>query len=76
MAGRRALLESVLEVVGDLLGACADCIEEATGAGRTALGEARSVVTVVAAEVARSMMDNERHRARGALDAVTAVAAE
>ncbi len=34
------------------------------------------MVAVVAAEVARSLVDYERHRARGALDAVAAVAAE
>ena len=68
--------QELLEVVGHLLGAGADRIEEISGAGGTALWVAGTVVAVVAAEVARSLVDHERHRARGALNPVAAVAAE
>ena len=63
-------------MVGHLLGAGADRIEQVAGAGRTALWGACAVVAVVAAEVARPLVDDQRNRARGALDSVAAVAAE
>ena len=73
---RRYIGQKAPEVVGDLFGAGADRVKKVASALRAVRRRPLSVATVMAAEIARSLVDDQRHRARRTLDAMAAVAAE